>query len=316
MLTRRPLLQTALLLPGLLGMLLQAAHAQETQEGRSPQSGDSTVVKGTSEPFIRNEFGDEYFISSSDERRIVQSYAAISLDHNAEEQPAKPVKTASSRLRRIEARIGTRMIQPDFDHIPGRTKEILAAKIKKAVLSILAEEKIDPSTIQGQRFLAQGVCDWVRTHIVYNLALMPDPSTGKYNFPTEVLRRFWTTDLLLKEPTLFAVCAGISRTTLDLSRAVGLNCELVLCFVRNVNNTHTETRNHAFNVFTFIGTDGTRVFCPTDNTYSLVLLSRARELGHVPPNPYCLPDNPTELGLFYGVTRELELIGICHYQRV
>ena len=177
------------------------------------------------------------------------------------------------------------------------------------VLSILVEEKIDPSSIEGQRCLARGVCDWVRTHIVYNTALTPDPLTRKYNYPTEVLRRFWTTDLLLKEPTLFAVCAGIARTTLDLSRAAGLTCELINGHIREYNNTHTAQRNHSHNVFTFTGTDGTRVFCPAENTQSLVLLSRARELGHVPRSPLCLPGNDTELGLFLWRQQGTEIDG-------
>ena len=297
MLTRRRLLQTTLLLPGLLGMLLQAAHAQETQEGRSSQSGDSKVAEGASEPFIRNEFGDEYFISSAEERRIVRSYAAISLTHNPEKS-GRPVKTGSSRLRRIESRIGTRMIQPDFDHRPGVSIAVLAARIKKVVLEILAEERIDPASIVGQRLLAQGVCDWVRTHIVYNQALTPDPSTGQYDYPHETLKRFWTTELLLKEQTLFAVCAGLSRTTLDLSLSVGLKCEMVNGFTRGWNNTTSSKRDHAWVVYTFDDQNGKKEICPADVTKALVLLSRARQFNHVPQSPFCLPDNDSELGVF------------------
>jgi len=271
----------------------------ETPPAPAPAASEKEAKETPSKPnpFAPDEFGDEYFISSDVERRIVQSYAALSLAYYPEESK-RPIKGASSVLREIETRIGARMIEPDFDHVPGMTKEFLAAKIKKEVFKILAEEKIDPKSIEGQRCLARGVCDWVRSHLIYNQALMPNPSTGKYDYPNEVLRRFWTTDLLLKESSLFVVCAGTTRVTKDLSSLTGLNCEIVLGFYRFYGNTTASQRDHGWVVYIFEGPDGRREFCPADNAQALVLLSRARAFRQVPPNPFCLPNGKTALSLF------------------
>ena len=214
-------------------------------------------------------------------------------------------------FRKARDAVALRMLARDLDHRPGITVQALASDIKHAAFSILSAEGIGPESSAGKRLLAQAVCDWVRSHVVYNEALEPESlavSAWKYDVPQAIRQRYWTTKTLLQAPRLFAVCAGYTRLTFDLSRAVGLDTYLVNGFTRFPKNQFSGRRNHSWNVFA-IQTDGTVAYIPADNARGRVELSRARSNLRLFDNPFVLPTASSDWGLFLWKQQASELDG-------
>ncbi len=249
--------------------------------------------------------GDSYFVFSETIRGRLAQYASY-CSASTIQDPTSAFGVTQTVFMSLKKQVGARMIAPNLDHVPGISHQKLAQNIKDEVSQVLAKNNISSDSCLGQYLLAQGVCDWVRTHVLYNQALKPASSNGAYSYSMATLRRFWTTELLLKEQTLYAVCAGITRLTLDLSHDLNLDCTLVNGFDRHQGNTFSAKRDHSWNVYRFRDQQK-ELTCIADNTKSLVLLNRAKQNGGPFFSPYCLPTLPSENGMCVWKDKAIEV---------
>ena len=105
--------------------------------------------------------GDSYFVNSDEVRDILTKFASSGTPQLLL-NPPKIFGIGRLEFEAVKIAIGTRMIQPDMDHRPGRNKAQLAKIIQKGVNEVLKRSDIDSSGSFGQFLLAQGI--WVALH--------------------------------------------------------------------------------------------------------------------------------------------------------
>lgn len=262
-----------------------------------------SVVPPDALPSTTEEEGT-YITRDRSVREVLQYFAESIADSRAFD--VRQVFGVDSRtLRALSILVCQRMIAPDMDHVPGQlTRAALAQRIRRGVKEVLGPLEVAEASVLGQRLLASGICDWVRTHMLYNNAL------GDNATPRDIKQIYWTTDTLLRAKNLYGVCAGYTRLTLDLSKQVGLECTLVNGLTRWGTNQFVDSPvgHHSWLVYAFRASvppgrkseqgAGDLFYCPADTTQGRVALERARKQhGHI-PSPYCLPIHPIEWGYF------------------
>lgn len=211
------------------------------------------------------------------------------------------------QLRVLRNRIGARIVQPDLDHVPGITVEVLAKKLKSAAVDVCASAGVKSGTPLETFLIADGIANWVRSHIIYNDMLVPGKIAEQRGLTTDqefkVRQQYWTPRTLLEKSKLHAVCAGYSRLTYHLARAVDVPLFNVMGYTRGalqVNGTHTkQPRNHSWNVMLLPGKLGTQLILSTDPTQSRISLAEARAANFDWYSPYSFPDNVDDSVFFH-----------------
>ena len=207
--------------------------------------------------------------------------------------PLKAFALSEAQLGKLDDAVANAVIQPSYDFIAGKyTIQSLADELRKTSLQVLGELGITSNPSLVQRVEASAISSWVRTHIVYNEAL---PSG---DVPNDVQALYWTSSTLLKQRHPWAVCAGYSRLTLDLSAALNLPCYDVLGVLRDPRNSIPPKWTHSWNIYVFRGIDGKLLATPCDNTISRISLNQARSLNGRIHHLDCFPNTSEEWGYF------------------
>ena len=200
---------------------------------------------------------------------------------------------SDAQLRSLDDSISKAVIDPAFDFGPGKfTVPSLAEHLRDVANRVLHDSGIRVNPGLEQRTQASAIASWVRTHLIYNEAL-PTPEV-----PHETQALYWTSSTLLMQKNAWAVCAGFSRLTQDLSKELQLPCYDVLGVLRGANN-HTPSKwTHSWNVYVFRGLNGESFVTPCDTTISRVNLKTARDLKGQIHHLNCFPSTPEEWGYF------------------
>lgn len=155
--------------------------------------------------------------------------------------------------------------------------------------------------------MAEGLVDWVRSHVPYNSMLEPGKIAAQKGISAKeesALRsQFWTPKTLLQKQELCAVCAGFSRLVYQMAKNVGVPLYNVQGFTRGalqVNGTYTKNPvNHSWNILVLDLADGKQLLIPSDPTQSRVTLPEARRAGFEWTSPYSFPDTVEHAAFFH-----------------
>lgn len=215
--------------------------------------------------------------------------------------------TDIKQLRVLRNRVGVRMVQSDLDYAPGITVEALAKKLKSAIVEVSAGAGVRSGSSLETFLIAEGIVNWVRSHVIYNDMLVPGRISEQRGITPEqefkFRQQFWTPKTLLERPKLHAVCAGYSRLTYHLAKAVDVPLFNVMGFTRGalqVNGTHTkQPRNHSWNILLLPVTSGAPLVLSTDPTQSRIALAEARAANFDWYSPYSFPDNSDDNVFFH-----------------
>ena len=142
---------------------------------------------------------------------------------------------------------GTMSRSQAVDHVKGRSPEDTARMIRGAVDSIMAQNGIiNPNKLLHQWLVAEGVCAWVETRMLY--------STANYDENT-LLAQGKPAKEVLNNATLSGVCSDFALLTRDLARLAGEDLGLQAHWIRHGRSLAGEIRpkSHAMVGFTFDG---------------------------------------------------------------
>ena len=197
-----------------------------------------------------------------------------------------------------------RMLQPDMDHVPGRSVRDLAGLIKQNTLDDIQRLHLasNPQLLRNW-LLAEAVCAWVSTHVVADKALEAAPGPEKF--------RRAQSDVLLSFNPPAGICAGFSRLTFNLALEMGLNCSALGGEVRNPGITFLGHDNHGWVYFDF----GDGIETLADTTGARVNLLEARRINGKTHGDKLLPKSPMDFEMFLSQHYSIQLMGTVDFIR-
>lgn len=192
---------------------------------------------------------------------------------------------SEGQVRFLASEVSVRMISEVLDFKAGSDSiDAISKRIGEGVEWVLAKYSLDRKSALGNRLLAGGVCDWVRTHVVYNSNLA-DQGPGMKKI------RPWArqSENMMSMPQMYAVCSGYSQLVYDLARKLGLEVYQVDGWIQKpkLESYPTEVE-HTWALFRF--SNGAQsvsvVCCPSASSVSL---AQARQLRGDIVSPLSLP---------------------------
>lgn len=142
------------------------------------------------------------------------------------------------------------------------------------------------SSVLYERLLAHGICDWVRTHILY------DQTYAKWT--EEQKQKFDQSKFVLAEPKRRGVCGAFAVVVRDIARSVGLRADNMVGHARGRNNDVPDHANHTWAMFKF----SNGVVLPADTSSCSVSLSEAAKMRGWIRSFWSLPIYPHEMAVF------------------
>jgi hypothetical protein len=118
------------------------------------------------------------------------------------------------------------MIQPSMDYMPRVSVNDRAKQIRDAALEVVNEYNPSANSLLKERMVVQGLYDWTRTHITYNLWL------GNQKNDRDVRKHYWNAEELFTFKKLTAVCAGIADVMAKMTASLGIKATKVDGFGR------------------------------------------------------------------------------------
>jgi len=234
--------------------------------------------------------------------------------------------STAREIRTLRKKVGARMVRPDLDHVPGISVETLAKSLKAAVLESVSDSGVKSGSPLETFLVAEGIVDWVRSHVVYNTMLEPGKIAEREGISLAEERKyrsqFWTPATLLQKHELFAVCAGISRLSYQLAKAVGVPLYDVIGYSRGSlqggGTYHTNPEDHSWNIFVLTDGAGKLLIVPADPSHARVGLSTARGQGFDWYSGSSFPDTPEDAVAFhywhYGTKVEDNMTKMTEFQ--
>lgn len=203
-----------------------------------------------------------------------------------------------------------RMLQPDMDHVGGRSVKDLAGVIQQCLAEVMKRLQIDgkPGLLK-QWLLAEAVCGWVSTHVILDEEWERLANTPPSTYADRFRRMLPQTTLGFDRPK--AICSGFSRLTRDLAREVGLRCTHLGGENRDCGVPAKGQPTHGWVHFDF----GDRIESVGDPTAGRVSLQQVREVGgKMHCGDVILPKSPVEWELFLARFYALQEIGDVNAQ--
>lgn len=253
-----------------LVLLPSLSNAQVIQQGGNSHEGSANQLFG----FLLNKASDQRIL-----RRSKDFY-----------------RLNDSELAELCNSVTARVVQPDLDHQPSRGVEKQARAIASAVDEVIQSRYPTANILARERLLIQGLYDWVRTHLVYNLWL------ADLRRDREVRNRYWYAKDLFELDKPNAVCVGYANSFVSLATSLGIDAFTV------VGCTRRQFKNDKLPVEGWMGghqwaicrqKDG--FLLPVDPTNSAVSLGKARELSGRVPEPITLPIGVEDWALHFAI---------------
>lgn len=232
---------------------------------------------------------------TDEQRQILNYFLEHTTDSRVRAGSYNGYGISDLKLLEIMNQVSWRVIQPDLDHVPGREVAQLARLVKGAVGEVIAELDFKPNQVLWQRLMAQGVCDWVRTRVVFDV----DLERAIYRNPSPDLLGRKDPRYVLGMQSPAAVCTGFSLLARNVAREISLTC----FYVNGVTRSGAQFRavkpkpHHVWNVFVLA--DGLNI--PADLSRSPVALPTARRDVSAIRSTLSLPVFADEFAIFSAV---------------
>ena len=189
------------------------------------------------------------------------------------------------QIRFLASEVSALMVSEALDFRAGLdTVDIISRRIGEGVERVLTKFQLDSKSTLAKRLIAGGVCDWVRTHVVYNSNLA-DQGPGMNKI------RPWArqSENMMSMPQMYAVCSGYSQLVYDLGRKLGLEVYQVDGWIQKPTlASYPKEVEHTWVLFRF--SNGAQsvsvVSCPSASSVSL---AQARQLKGDIGSPLSLP---------------------------
>ena len=196
----------------------------------------------------------------------------------------------------LSEKVTRRMIEPTCDYVPGVSIQTRAKQLQSAVLDVVQVNEPSANELLKERMVAQGIYDWTRTHILYNLWL------GDLTHDRNIRKNYWLAEDLFKLERPNAVCAGIANVMAKLANSIGIEAINVNGTARrNFESTNLPTDiNKVGHQWVLIRQKDGFLF-PADPTNSGVSLAKARELNGKIADPITFPILPEDWSLYLAV---------------
>ena len=210
-------------------------------------------------------------------------------------------RTTPARFLNLAERVTRRTIAPDFDYVPNVSVATRAKSIQTAVLEAVRQSEPGANDLLKERMVVQGLYDWTRTHLPYNLHLADTSIELKFRQPYKFPENLFKMD----HPS--CVCPGYARTFEAMAMALGIEAFQVDgvtrgSFVKALPATAKQAIHHSWDMVR--QHDG--FLLPVDSTNSAVGLEKARELNGRISQPVTLPSLPEDWALQFAVYFAIE----------
>ncbi len=245
--------------------------------------------------YIRDGFMPPITVS---QRRVLNHAIQHAIDNRVRETGYEGYGIQNDALIDATNKISWRMIQPDFDHMPGQSAQSLAQQIKVAADEVITKLGFEPNSILTQRLHAQAISDWVRTHFTFDDEWVKFNSTPEYwKLPYAERERHFGLAGILNMDVPKCVCAGFANSTVDLAKLLNIKCYKATGYQRwgmSFKDGWPKTATHIWVIFEW--PDGFMV--PADNSISSCPLEVARKMKGQCRHPVSLPLQTEEWGIF------------------
>lgn len=180
-----------------------------------------------------------------------------------------------------------RTLIKELDHYPGMQVDDLAKMLGNSVDFVMSRYALnDKPSLLREWLLAEAVCAWVSTRVVYDNSLVNAPANLK-------ISRAQPQSVLDQSPAS-GICSGQSALTTALARKLGLDATHLGGEAIFYGERKPTRDNHGWVFFNF----GDGIFSAADVSQGAMSLSDMRRIGGKMNWDYLLPKSPLELELF------------------